>query len=86
MIEMACLGNKVWRPALVLFLQISEGYAGLITSQRYEQPIGMAPPNRGALIVIEGLDRAGKSTQCSLLSEQLGSTGRQVKSIRFPSK
>lgn len=32
-------------------------------------------PARGALIVFEGVDRAGKSTQCELLSQHLGHLG-----------
>lgn len=39
---------------------------------------------RGALIVIEGLDRAGKSSQCELLLRDLRDLGHQVKYIRFP--
>lgn len=41
---------------------------------------------RGALIVVEGLDRAGKSTQCRLLAENLEKAGHKVKHMRFPSK
>lgn len=39
---------------------------------------------RGALIVVEGLDRAGKSTQSRLLSEHLEAQGIRVKRLRFP--
>jgi dTMP kinase len=39
---------------------------------------------RGALIVIEGLDKAGKSTQCARLVENLQKQGRSVLHIRFP--
>jgi len=39
---------------------------------------------RGFLVVIEGLDRAGKSTQCSCLATNLEKVGRKVKSMRFP--
>lgn len=39
---------------------------------------------RGALIVVEGLDRAGKSTQCTILKEMLGAQGYEAKYIRFP--
>ena len=35
---------------------------------------------RGALIVIEGLDRAGKSTQCALLLARL----RAAQLVKFP--
>jgi dTMP kinase len=43
-----------------------------------------APTRRGALIVVEGLDRAGKSSQCEMLQEYLLSQGKTVKYIRFP--
>jgi thymidylate kinase len=39
---------------------------------------------RGALIVIEGLDRAGKSSQCELLYRSLLEMGHEVRHIRFP--
>ncbi|KAL8950040.1 MAG: hypothetical protein Q9222_003900 [Ikaeria aurantiellina] len=41
---------------------------------------------RGALIVIEGLDRAGKSTQCGKLFQYLQAQGRPVKHLRFPDR
>ncbi|KAL8648569.1 MAG: hypothetical protein Q9210_004912 [Variospora velana] len=39
----------------------------------------MESHTRGALIVIEGLDRAGKSTQCERLSQALEQQGHSVK-------
>jgi dTMP kinase len=39
---------------------------------------------RGKLIVFEGLDRAGKSTQCQMLAEALEKDGRKVRHMRFP--
>ncbi|KAI1918036.1 Thymidylate kinase [Ophidiomyces ophidiicola] len=42
--------------------------------------------NRGALIVVEGLDRAGKSTQCALLTEKLQNLNHKAKYIRFPDR
>lgn len=39
---------------------------------------------RGALIVVEGLDRAGKSTQCAILQKALQEEGHEVKYRRFP--
>ncbi|KAJ5803869.1 uncharacterized protein N7518_000172 [Penicillium psychrosexuale] len=46
-----------------------------------------APPTRrGALIVVEGLDRAGKSSQCEMLQEYLSQQGHVVKYIRFPDR
>jgi dTMP kinase len=44
----------------------------------------MPSSSRGALIVVEGLDRAGKSTQCDLLCDHLRAAGHQVKRMRFP--
>ncbi|MCJ1394128.1 Thymidylate kinase [Xylographa bjoerkii] len=41
---------------------------------------------RGALIVIEGLDRAGKSTQCEHLFMSLEKDGFTVKRMRFPER
>jgi dTMP kinase len=41
---------------------------------------------RGKLIVFEGLDRAGKSTQCQMLVDALQNDGAKVKYMRFPGK
>ncbi|KAI0630743.1 thymidylate kinase [Trametes polyzona] len=41
---------------------------------------------RGAFIVIEGLDRSGKSTQTALLEERLKAAGRPVRLIKFPDR
>lgn len=41
-------------------------------------------PTRGAFIVIEGLDRAGKTTQVEKLCDRLYSEGHNVKKLRFP--
>ncbi|KAF7720203.1 Uncharacterized protein PECH_008573 [Penicillium ucsense] len=41
---------------------------------------------RGALIVVEGLDRAGKSSQCEMLQTYLAGRGHDVKYIRFPDR
>ncbi|KAI4126346.1 MAG: hypothetical protein LQ347_005013, partial [Umbilicaria vellea] len=46
----------------------------------------MAESHRGALIVIEGLDRAGKTTQCVRLASKLEAQGRRVKRMRFPDR
>lgn len=43
-------------------------------------------PTRGKLIVFEGLDRAGKSTQCALLSAYLRQQGHAVLDLRFPDR
>ena len=39
---------------------------------------------RGAFIVIEGLDRSGKTTQTSRLLEQLEQRDRPVQLFKFP--
>ncbi|CAI7652210.1 unnamed protein product [Penicillium glandicola] len=44
------------------------------------------PTRRGALIVVEGLDRAGKSSQCEMLRDFLSQQGHVVKYIRFPDR
>ena len=41
---------------------------------------------RGALIVLEGCDRAGKSTQCKKLVQALIDSGKRAKLIAFPGK
>lgn len=45
-------------------------------------------PSRGAFIVIEGLDRAGKSTQAARLHERLSAElgAERVKLVKFPGK
>ena len=44
----------------------------------------MATPARGKLIVFEGLDKAGKSTQCSLLVGKFEQQGIKVRKQQFP--
>lgn len=39
---------------------------------------------RGKLVVFEGLDRAGKSTQVEMLAEALQKDGIKVRHMRFP--
>lgn len=39
---------------------------------------------RGKLIVFEGLDRAGKTTQCQMLVDALREEGQDVLFMRFP--
>lgn len=41
---------------------------------------------RGALIIIEGVDRSGKSTQCRKLVGSLESKGIKAKLINFPDR
>ncbi|KKA27746.1 hypothetical protein TD95_001279 [Thielaviopsis punctulata] len=53
-------------------------------------PQGDAPESqakkRGALIVLEGLDRSGKSTQVKLLQQRFIEDGRKAKIMRFPGR
>ncbi|KAI1745908.1 thymidylate kinase-domain-containing protein [Xylaria scruposa] len=44
------------------------------------------PPVRGAFIVFEGMDRAGKTTQAKLLQLRCIESGREVKFMRFPDR
>ncbi|XP_072540175.1 thymidylate kinase [Salminus brasiliensis] len=41
---------------------------------------------RGALIVLEGVDKAGKTTQCKRLVQALQQSGRQAELMRFPDR
>lgn len=41
---------------------------------------------RGALIVIEGLDRTGKTTQTNQLIEKLNSIGKKIELVKFPQR
>ncbi|XP_041861474.1 thymidylate kinase [Melanotaenia boesemani] len=41
---------------------------------------------RGALIVLEGVDRAGKTTQCKKLVQALQESGRPAEMMRFPDR
>jgi dTMP kinase len=43
-------------------------------------------PKRGAFIVIEGLDKSGKTTQTSLLHDRLQSSGVPAKLLKFPDR
>lgn len=40
----------------------------------------------GRLIVVEGLDRSGKTTQCSKLAALLRESGREVVEMKFPNR
>lgn len=46
----------------------------------------MTRGSRGAFIVVEGLDRAGKSTQCSLLAKTLKERSHLVEEMKFPNR
>lgn len=42
--------------------------------------------SRGALIILEGCDRVGKSTQAKLLVESLIKNGQKAQLMNFPGK
>lgn len=44
----------------------------------------MAPSGSGLLVVLEGVDRCGKTTQCARLVEQLTRRGVACEAMRFP--
>ncbi|KAI1776265.1 thymidylate kinase-domain-containing protein [Hypoxylon cercidicola] len=44
------------------------------------------PPVRGAFVVFEGMDRAGKTTQAKLLQQRCIESGRDVRFMRFPDR
>lgn len=41
---------------------------------------------RGGLVVVEGLDRSGKSSQCQLLVEGLNKAGKTARYVKFPGR
>lgn len=41
---------------------------------------------RGLLIVVEGCDRSGKSTQCDILVNSLQKKGIDTELVKFPGK
>ncbi|CAG9945660.1 unnamed protein product [Clonostachys rosea f. rosea IK726] len=44
------------------------------------------PQRRGAFIVLEGLDRSGKTTQVKLMEQRFVELGKPVKTVRFPDR
>jgi dTMP kinase len=46
----------------------------------------MTGTKRGALIVFEGCDRSGKSSQCSLLLSYLNNMNYKTELMRFPDR
>lgn len=41
---------------------------------------------RGMLIIVEGCDRSGKSTQCDNLVKKLQESGNDTELVKFPGK
>ncbi|KAL5197313.1 hypothetical protein ABZP36_000825 [Zizania latifolia] len=54
--------------------------------QRVRMEKGSSKSGRGALIVLEGLDRSGKSSQCARLLSFLEGKGCQAEGWRFPDR
>ncbi|KAG8384947.1 hypothetical protein BUALT_Bualt04G0171100 [Buddleja alternifolia] len=54
--------------------------------RKMHMEINKESDSRGALIVLEGLDRCGKTTQCSRLLSHLEELGHSVESWRFPDR
>ena len=50
----------------------------------FRQPRVMSSSTRGNFIVLEGLDRSGKSTQVDRLVSKLEKSGRRVRLQKFP--
>ena len=49
-------------------------------------PASTTTPRRGAFIVLEGVDRCGKTTQCGLLLKHLLSLSVAAMALRFPDR
>ena len=47
---------------------------------------GSVKKSRGHLIVVEGLDRSGKTTQCQTLCEAIRDDGKNFKYVKFPDR
>jgi hypothetical protein len=56
-------------------------YSGCILGNHHYSTVIMA---RGAFIVIEGLDRSGKTTQTELLTSHLTTSGISIERRKFP--
>jgi len=44
------------------------------------------PGRRGAFVVLEGIDRSGKTSQCKMLLQRLLTAGFAANSLRFPNR
>lgn len=53
-------------------------------SSAFPDPAMISNVQRGTLIVLEGLDKAGKSTQCDRLVDDLEQQGHTVRLLKFP--
>ncbi|GFP55747.1 thymidylate kinase [Trichoderma asperellum] len=60
--------------------------AGSTSSSQTGEDGTRAAKKRGAFIVLEGLDRSGKTTQVKLLEQRFVEEGRPAKVMRFPDR
>ncbi|GAB0133696.1 hypothetical protein EsDP_00002096 [Epichloe bromicola] len=60
--------------------------AAIASSTPAESQVGVGNGTRGAFIVLEGLDRSGKTTQVKLLEQRFVEEGMSVKTMRFPNR
>uniref|UniRef100_A0A0E0ANB1 dTMP kinase n=1 Tax=Oryza glumipatula TaxID=40148 RepID=A0A0E0ANB1_9ORYZ len=90
MTALACLAGKAisWssgvKAAAGCGLGLLPQWHGVFRSVRMES--GSSQGGRGALIVLEGLDRSGKSSQCARLLSFLQGKGCQAEGWRFPDR
>jgi dTMP kinase len=54
-----------------------------VATEQVKGPVSHTP-RRGAFIVLEGLDRSGKTTQVELLEKRFTDAGKPVQLMRFP--
>ena len=73
-------------PVLIVNLQLLAGKSNsnFQSIVRMNGSQGESKPTRGALIVFEGCDRSGKTTQCGMLMKSLEAKGHPVKLMKFP--
>ena len=57
--------------------------AAAVATEKVKEPSSGTTP-RGAFIVLEGLDRSGKTTQVKLLEKRFTEAGKSVQLMRFP--
>jgi predicted AAA+ superfamily ATPase len=76
-------GNRSHESSRHYHSLVEAEYAG---TQIKEMAAQAKPMPRGAFIVIEGLDRSGKTTQVKILEAELLQSGKKVKTIHFPGK
>lgn len=90
------IGHSCHSCNLVLDLHFEEVFNYLLKKYLLSAAFQIFPPlifqisdmaaRRGALILFEGIDRCGKSTQTQLLHDHFQSTSRPVELMRFPSE